>query len=209
MLEGTTMLIESQAFPSFLFFGLAMKHSMLIEAKENYQKRSCRNRYYLKSMSNERVCLSIPLQQGKNQAQPIQEVKISYQQNWERQHLKSLQTIYGKTPFFKEYMDELSELYIQQFTFLFEFNQQCTQWLIDQFKISCHLRETELYHKGIQENIIDLRNKSWEQILQLGDFKIPSSYAKRSQSVYPSLSSLDLLFHLGPEAIMVLKEICN
>jgi len=208
MSERPVLLLETQIFPSFMFFGLAFNHTIVLEAMENYQKRSCRNRYFIKGRNNESICLSIPLQKGKNQNQPIQEVRISHDREWTKQHQKTLQSIYGKSPFFKYYIDELSELYSSDENYLFDLNLNIIHWLLKQFQLRNSIRQSTEYLKEIPGDIIDLRRQSWSQIVKQYSLSIPMSYELRSPSVFPELCSLDLLFHFGPEAGFILEEIC-
>lgn len=72
----TSLLLETQVFPTIAFFKHALDKKIIIEAHEHYQKRSWRNRYYIGSNQGA-VSMSIPLNK-ENKSMPIQEVNISH-----------------------------------------------------------------------------------------------------------------------------------
>ncbi|MCC6814946.1 MAG: WbqC family protein [Saprospiraceae bacterium] len=164
--------------------------SVKIEACENYQKRSFRNRYLIRD-KNGIHGLSIPLKKGKNQSQPITEVKISYELPWVKQHLHAIQTAYGKAPFFIYYKDDLFDLLDCRYELLFELNLKTTQWLANRMKIQYSYQCTKEFEFNIQSKN-DMRNRLNHKLLN-------------SESSNMCISSLDLLFHYGPEAYRELQ----
>lgn len=92
-----------------------------IEACEHYQKGSFRNRCHIAG-PNGMQRLSIPLAKGKNQQMPIREVRISYDETWQRLHWRSIKTAYGSAPFFEHYAPELQRFYEKRYEFLFDYN---------------------------------------------------------------------------------------
>src|SRR5512145_1659315 len=65
----------------------------LIEKHENYQKQSYRNRCYIYG-ANGRQCLVIPVKKLHGEKTPIKEVEIDYTSNWQKIHLKSIESAY-------------------------------------------------------------------------------------------------------------------
>jgi len=188
--------IETQVFPPTLLFILATEDKILIESNENYQKRSFRNRYYIGQDQN-LFHLTIPLCQGKNEQMAIRDVKISYTDNWPAQHLKALQSTYGKSPYFSFYKDELNELLNKRETFLLDFNLNCFQWIMRALKISMSISATDTYQKEYDTNVIDLRSKF-----------IPSTLSEKNLPKIPGMSMrpqcisvLDQIFFMGPETM--------
>ncbi len=84
----------------------AQATEIILEAQENYQKGSYRNRCHIIG-ANGLQRLSIPLASGKNNQLNIQEVQISDQQDWARQHWQSIRSAYGNAPFYFYYADQL------------------------------------------------------------------------------------------------------
>ena len=92
-----------------------------IETSEHYQKGSLRNRAQVAGPNGVQR-LSIPLVKGKHQQTPIREVRISYEEAWQRQHWRTIQTAYGNAPYFEHYAEALLPFYTQRYAFLFDYN---------------------------------------------------------------------------------------
>ena len=101
-------LIEQHYFGHMAYWSLLLStQGVWLEAHEHYQKRSFRNKTELLSAQG-RHTLTIPLQKGKHQQQPIQEVKIAYHEPWQALHIKTLQTCYQSAPFYDHYRAEIN-----------------------------------------------------------------------------------------------------
>ena len=88
-------LVEIQYLPPIPYMALFVQYdTVTIEAHENYQKGSYRNRAYILSPQDKQL-LSVPLLKGKHQQMPITEVKIAYHMPWYSQHWHAIQTAYG------------------------------------------------------------------------------------------------------------------
>lgn len=92
-----------------------------LEAHEHYQKGSLRNRCHIAGPNGVQR-LSIPLEKGKHRQMPIREVRIAYDEPWQRQHWRSITTAYGNAPFFEHYADGVFAFYDRKYTFLFDYN---------------------------------------------------------------------------------------
>lgn len=77
-----------------------------MEAHENFQKRSWRNRCRIGGVNGEQT-LTVPLVKGKNAGVPIREVRISYDEDWVRHHERAIRTAYGRAPYYDFYAEEL------------------------------------------------------------------------------------------------------
>jgi hypothetical protein len=94
---------------------------------EHYQRRTQRNRTVIAN-SHGRQTLSIPLLGGKHQSCPITEVKVSYAEDWRRQHWLSIQAAYGSAPFYLAFEDELQDLFSRKPETLWEWNWGIIEW---------------------------------------------------------------------------------
>ena len=173
-----------------------------IESFEHYQKGTFRNKCKI-GTSQGPLLLSIPLRRGKHQSQDIRQVLISNEDNWALQHIRSIRTAYSNTPYFEHYFYQFEEIFQKPHTLLWEFNldmlkiiQQCIGSNID-FSFSLE------YISETGNDIIDLRNKKRPFM------EIPP-YPQVHEGGIPfqqDLSIIDLIFHLGPEALSYLKSI--
>ena len=167
---------------------------------------SYRNRYYITG-ANGLIPLSIPLQQGREQRKRMAEVGISYAENWQVQHWRTLVSVYNRSPYFQHYEPSLQQLFEKKFELLYEFNLASVVWLINQLKADVEIKTTDVYRKEYENDVADLRN------LKPGAEKLP---VKESEPYYqlfnerngfiPNLSILDLLFSEGPYALQWLKN---
>jgi WbqC-like protein len=179
---------------------------VIIEQHENYQKRSYRNRcHVIGSHGVER--LSIPLQSGKHQQQPISEVKISYDRPWFASHWNTIKSAYGRAPYFEHYGDALKEMIYSRYTYLFDLNNAILNWLVQ----SIHLMGSD-YTTGYEKialDSIDLRNfihfnKGYIDI----NFRAMPYFQvfDDRQDFEVNLSVIDVLFALGPETKAYLRS---
>ncbi len=179
---------------------------VIIEQHENYQKRSYRNRcHVIGSHGVER--LSIPLQSGKHQQQPIREVRISYDRPWHASHWNTIKSAYGRAPYFEHYGDVLKDILYSRHDFLFELNNAILNWVIK----SIHLKGIK-YTDGFEKialDSIDLRNLiNFKQDIIDVNFRAMPYYQvfDDRQKFEPNLSVIDVLFALGPETKAYLRS---
>lgn len=190
-----------QYMPSAEFFAHWLHHGhMTIEACEHYQKRTWRNRTGIQGKDNP-IYLTVPLKKGKHQALDIQKVEISYDEPWQKQHLESIRTAYGKTPFLDEVLPELEIVYQQQHTTLWSFNIDMIQLIISLLGGTWNYHFTDNFVKDYQSSLTDLRGGVPCGIKKLGSNEIPSypQVQRLGRSHQPNLCILDALCHLGPE----------
>ncbi len=210
MIEQKSAILELHYLPCIQYFTKICYHPTIwLEQQEHYSKRSYRNRCHI-ATPNGILRLSIPLEKGKNQQMPIRDVRISYDESWQKDHLKSIYTAYGNAPFFKDYIEELMPFYRKKYIYLFDFNLILLEWLINLYQIETTIKLTTKYSKKIEE-MVDYRNfilPQSEQSMADCNF-LPITYAQvfeERNGFIPNLSILDLLFCTGPQAILILES---
>lgn len=204
------LLIENQIFPPVLTIALALKEGkLLIEACENYNKGSFRNKFSVMS-SGGTTTLSVPLDKGKNNSKPIKEVTISYAENWQQNHMRTIQTNYGKSPFFEDYFPEIERIYSVDFEYLFDLNQKALDLISQLLSLNLPIETTTEYKSDYsfnQSGIRDYRNIITPKLdTKNYNFKTYPQVFQDRHGFIPNLSILDLLFCMGPESIIILKE---
>jgi hypothetical protein len=207
------LLLETQYLPAVAWCAAIWpEKTVALEAAEHYQKGSLRNRCHIAGPNGPQR-LSIPLVKGKHQQTPIREVRIAYEESWQRQHWRSIQAAYGSAPFYEHYVDDIRPFYEQKWTFLFDYNLDF-QSLILKKKLgwtgSFEVQSTYC-PLGDWSAGTDLRGNI------SGDFQaFPAWFsAKRYPQVFearngflPNLSVLDLLFCCGKMGREVLEQSC-
>lgn len=157
-----------------------------IDICENYQKRSFRNKFDI-LCANGRYTLSIPLQKGKNNQQNITEVKISNNDNWQKNHIETIKSAYGRSPYFEHYFPSLEKVYTTESTSLLDFNNSGLQFILNSLKLDTELNFTKEFR--IQSFSNELKfEKKYHQVFE---YKF---------GFVVNLSCIDLIFNLGPEA---------
>lgn len=180
-----------------------------IEQHEHYSKGAYRNRCHIAG-ANGPLLLSVPLLKGKNEQQPIREVRIAYQQPWQTQHWQSIQSAYGKSPYFLYYADAFEALYQQKPALLFDWNVALLTLLLRCLKLPAELAFTQRYEGAPAAGVVDFREQLSAKMPAEADvyFKsivYPQVFAEK-HGFLPNLSTLDLLFCTGPEASLYLQR---
>ncbi|MBX2889667.1 MAG: WbqC family protein [Saprospiraceae bacterium] len=184
--------------------------AVAIEAHENYQKGSLRNRCHIAGPNGVQR-LSIPLAKGKHQQTPIRDVRIAYDEPWQRHHWRSIQTAYGNAPFFEHYADHIAPFYERRYAFLFDYNLELLTFVLQKkFGWAGNFQFSETFFSPHQwPHGTDLRRlvlaepaggTSW-----LSPARYPQVFEERS-GFLPNLSVLDLLFCCGKRGGEVLTE---
>jgi hypothetical protein len=181
---------------------------VFIEKQEHYQKQSYRNRCYIYG-ANGRQCLVIPIKKLYGDKMPIAEVEIDYTTNWQKIHLKSIESAYRLSAFYEYYADDFSQFYSHKTRFLFDWNMDLLTFLMKTLHIPGTLLPTTTYEKNV-ENGADFRNsihpKDRQNRPDTGFKPIPYQqvFSERCGFI-PNLSAIDLLFNEGPVATDILK----
>jgi hypothetical protein len=201
-----TALIELHYLPCLAYFSaLADCQEILVEKFEHYEKQSFRNRCYVKGPH--RVEMLILPVTGKGSGSLTREVRLDYSQKWLNNQWRTLQTGYGKAPFFEYYAPELHDILFQKPAFLYDLNLQlvtlCLKWL----KSEAALNETEAYEKKAPAGIIDLRGViNPKKADGCNRFYKSIEYQQVFGSKFvPNLSLIDLIFNKGPDAWDIVK----
>jgi len=167
-----------------------------------FRRSSFRNRILLPG-GNGIVSLTIPVVGGRSVKLPFKAVEIDYSSNWQRDHFRTLDTIYGNSPFFFQYRSSLKEIFDQKPQFLVDWNASCLDWIVKKMKINLTLLQdgNQLNDNQETRERIDFYLPSNHDIAEKEPFiKYPQLFEDRI-GFKPNVSILDLLFNLGPDAL--------
>ena len=203
------ILIETQYFPSVQFFTKWMSGAeIVIEAHENYQKRSYRNRCHIMSPFGF-YPLSVPLKKGKNEQQKITDTVISYAENWQLKHWRAFQNYYQKSPYFEHYEHIIEPIFHGNHRYLFDLNMDILEILKKVLDLDNVISTSKTYEKSPEPIIGDFRNKIHPRSKFEDHSFLPKSYPQVFEYKYgflENLSVLDLIFNCGPEARLVIRD---
>ena len=189
-----------------------------IEACENFQKQSYRNRCYFYGADGVQS-LQVPiLHEGGTHKQPISEIRIDWSKPWPLQHKRAIISAYRTSAYFEYYQDELFAILDSQPEKLFDLNMAIIRFFIEKTGLAIDLRTTEEYSRGGQiltsdgsiTTCEDLRDtihpKRDNSIIEdLGLKKPYFQVFSQKHGFQSDLSIMDLLFNEGPESICYLK----
>ena len=205
------MLLETQYLPSVAWCSAVWQsETVALDGAEHYQKGSLRNRCHVAGPNGPQR-MSIPLVKGKHQQTPIREVRISYEEPWQRQHWRTIQAAYGNAPYFEHYADDIRVFYEQKWTFLFDYNLDF-QLLILKKKLGwegAFVLQEDYFPAGAWPHGADLRGVFGGGIHEFPSWFTPRRYPQVFEArtgFLPNLSILDLLFCSGKNGREVLTE---
>ena len=151
----------------------------LIERHESFIKQTYRNRMLIPT-TNGPLSLTIPT--NHNTSLAMKDIRISDHANWRHVHWNALLSAYGESPFFEYYQDDIRPFYEKKYEFLFDFNMEITEKMIELLdirpKISVtneYIQSEELKVKSIESE--ELKVKS-EEFNGLANHKVQSSNLK-------------------------------
>ena len=141
----------------------------LIERHESFIKQTYRNRMLIPT-TNGPLSLTIPT--NHNTSLAMKDIRISDHANWRHVHWNALLSAYGESPFFEYYQDDIRPFYEKKYEFLFDFNMEITEKMIELLDIRPKISVTNEY---IQSE--ELKVKS-EEFNGLANHKVQSSNLK-------------------------------
>jgi len=195
--KKSSILIELQYFPPISYFRQIVNADILVlEAHENFQKQTFRNRCEILT-PNGIESLIIPIEHNKNRCS-IQEVRIDYRQRWNLVHERSISSAYGKSPFFDFFFKDFSNILSKKHTFLWDLNLEILAFCLEKLRIKRDINFSKSY--------LEVLNNDFSDIVDLRNEILPNEYSFYRQSGIVSyqqlfgsnfvkdLSIIDLLF---------------
>ena len=198
-----------------------------VEACENYQKQSYRNRCHFYSASGMQSLTFPVVHENGTHTLPISEIRVDYSRPWLQQHKRAIVSAYRTSAYFEYYQDELFAILDRRPETLWELNMSVIRFFIEKIGIPVELRPTGTFSlssgkcseapwTGLPYNgeygACDLREvihpKRPDDIMDRLDLKKPYFQVfARKYGFITNLSVMDLLFNEGPDSISYLVRI--
>jgi hypothetical protein len=199
------ILIDIQYLPCIEYFiQILQADTVYLEAYENFQKQSYRNRCRILT-TNKIDTLSVPVLKG-NSKILIKEVEIDYTQPWQKIHWRAIQSAYGKAPYFEYFADYFRKLYDKKPRFLWDLNTEAMTVCLNLLRVEKEILFTTEYNKdaGIHvKETIDMRSLVHPKKQgEMSEVKYPQVFGRDFVS---NLSIIDLIFNEGPNGKALLK----
>ncbi len=171
---------------------------------DRYERQSYFNRTSI-LLANKVHTLTVPIQ-GRRPRISLGEVRIDSEQKWVNNHLRGIQSGYGKAPFFEYFFPYFQEALNRQEVKLWALNLELLTICLKLLRWPVKLTLVE--NEGLPVDVIDFRgqilpsesylNRPFFQEVRYGQIFGPN--------FVPNLSVLDLLFCLGGEADSLLAK---
>lgn len=179
-----------------------------IDYFEFFRKQTFRNRCVIYS-SNGPIILTVPIVHPDKSHKTSKDIRIDYHQPWQKIHCKSIESAYGKSPYFLFYFEELFALLLKKYSFLIELNSALTDFLLNQASIKNTPTFTSEYQVRIGPSVTDYRNTIEPGNNSPDPTFTPARYMQVFENKFgfnSNLSSLDLLFNMGKEMRAILLQ---
>ena len=198
------VLLECENFPCIAWYKMFLRNENIqIEQHEYFVRKSFRNRTVIAG-PNGLITLSIPLKGGRNQKNVMKDIEISYDENWQTVHWKTIESCYRRSPYFEYYAEDIKMLFEKKHHFLVDYNIQCLQLVNQLLQVKKELVLTEKYEKIPLVTWVDARNVFDENT----DMQLPTYIQVFQDRIgfKSNLSILDMLFCDGKMLVEKLRK---
>lgn len=214
------MLLSTAFFPPVSWFAAAAKDwgrvvvtnpssfcDVYLEAHENFQKQSYRNRCIIAS-ANGPEAISVPVvHDGDIFHTPITEIRVDYKDQWVKKAWRAIESAYSSSAYFDYYKDDIYAILSSGIPTLWDLNLRIIEFFIQKIRLGIHIVPTESYASA--GNALDYRNvihpKRQNTILKDLDMEKPYFQVFAGKYGFQSdLSVMDLLFNEGPQSLLYL-----
>lgn len=169
--------------------------TIVIEKHENFVKQTYRNRCDIVT-ANGKLSLSIPLIKQADK-ELIFDKKISYAEDWQKQHWRTIVSAYKNSPYFEFFEDEFKPFYENQFEFLLDYNTQLLQTILHILRVKKQIEFTQTFELNPPQ-VFDFRRLSNTEKTDI-NFKPYYQVFADKLGFTPNVSCLDALFNIGLE----------
>lgn len=181
---------------------LDTENEIILEQYEHFPKQTYRSRCAIYG-ANGKLSLILPINHNGNRA--MKDLEISYAEDWQKLHWKSIKIAYQSSPYFEYYEAKLKEIYSVQPKSLIEFNLNALNIILKIIKEEKEFSLTEEYQKTTEG--LDFRDKFSAK--KESEYSFTEYYQTFSDKLgfIPDLSIIDLLCNIGPECATYIKNV--
>ena len=191
------IIIHPTYFPNiFSFKTIINSTNILFEVNDHYVKQTLRNRTSIHA-ANGKLNLSVPVKFSSTKKEKYKDIKICYDSNWKKIHLKSIESAYKNSPFYDFFEDYFINFYNKKEKFLVDLNYSSIRLIFEilEKELNCNFTNEYL------EKYVDLTdyrslltNKNFNEKV---DFKNYTQVFQEKNGFIENLSSIDLIFNKG------------
>lgn len=200
---GSICLSSAYLAPVEYYVALAKANTVYLEQFDSYEKQTYRNRCNILTANG--ICaLTIPVEKSSELKTLTRDIRISAHNDWQTQHWRTIETAYNTSPFFEYYIDDLMPFYEKKWVFLWDFNIEIQNKILELLEIEKKLKFTEGFSLITDANTLDLREQIHPK--KASNIELMPYYQvfERKFGFIPSLSIIDLLFNMGNESQLII-----
>lgn len=199
MIVSTAYLGPVSYYATMMAYG-----SISLDGYEHYRKQTYRNRCRIATAS---ACadLTIPILKHPNNC-ATKDIEISYTEAWQQIHWRTIESAYNSSPFFEYLRDDYERIYSSKPKFLLDFNMKLHEVVCENLGLSMPFDLTSEYVADAELDFRDSFNPKHE-----GKIKVAKYYQvfEQKYGFLEDMSIIDLIFNMGNESVLVLKETIN
>lgn len=198
-----SVLADLHYYPSLEFFTAILdSDNLLFLPSDRYQRQSFFNRCQIR-LANKVETLSVPIVGGRPKISQSA-IRIDYEQNWEKVHLRGIQSAYGKAPFYEFYFPYFESIYKKKHEFLWDLNWEIMTICLK--LLGLPVKMGMLNEEHYSSEIYDIRHRiSPSTSFLTQDFYQSKPYFQLFGADFdPNLCVMDLLFCEGLASTSIL-----
>ena len=180
-----------------------------LEACENYQKQSYRNRCRIYAAGGVESLTLPVVHEGGTSSLPIREIKVDWDRDWLPRMERAIVSAYESSPYFEYYRDSLFDILESRPEKLFDLNISLIHYFLGKIGISADIDFSTEYERPGETapGIRDLRGIIHPKRPSILKTEKPYWQVFAAKYGFKSdLSVMDLLFNEGPDSISYLKK---
>lgn len=166
------------------------------EVMEHFQRQTYRNRCEIYTADGIHK-LIVPINHGfgENGRRVMKDVKISYNDNWQMQHLRTIRSAYQSSSYYEYFEADFNKLYEKKYEFLVDLNLASIEMILKFLKKPLSFNLTSEYIQN-PTDLIDHREEFSNNNYEM-DFEYYQVFENKKGKI-SNLSCIDLLFNCGP-----------
>ena len=146
--------------------------------------------------------LVVPLSHN-NSSRKMKEIEISYAENWQKEHFKTLESAYRRSPYFEYYGHYFEDILSQKTERLFDYNVHILEQILSILKTEVQINITSRYESSIAGDLRE-KFKAKEEPVSIPEYM---QVFEEKNGFITDLSIIDLICNEGPRSLEYLKNL--